>query len=102
MTSIPFDVRVHGYACMKRSASDFLVDTLRAWGIDVVFGQPGDGINGIMEARSYRCLPAPEGNWAFTISGSSTGGRSISCEGAGRLRALAVRIATGWRSSAER
>ncbi len=35
---------------MKRTASDVLVDTLRAWGIDVVFGLPGDGINGIMEA----------------------------------------------------
>jgi len=35
---------------MKRTASDVLVDTLRAWGVDVVFGPPGDGINGIMEA----------------------------------------------------
>jgi pyruvate dehydrogenase (quinone) len=35
---------------MKRTASDVLVDTLRAWGVDVVFGLPGDGINGIMEA----------------------------------------------------
>jgi len=35
---------------MKHTASDVLVDTLRAWGVDVVFGLPGDGINGIMEA----------------------------------------------------
>jgi pyruvate dehydrogenase (quinone)/pyruvate oxidase len=35
---------------MKRTASDVLVDTLRAWGVEVVFGLPGDGINGIVEA----------------------------------------------------
>jgi len=35
---------------MKQTASDVLVDTLRAWGVEVVFGLPGDGINGIMEA----------------------------------------------------
>ena len=35
---------------MKRTASDLLVDTLRAWGVEVVFGLPGDGINGIVEA----------------------------------------------------
>jgi len=35
---------------MKRDASDVLVDTLVDWGVDTVFGLPGDGINGIMEA----------------------------------------------------
>lgn len=35
---------------MKRTASDVLIDTIHAWGVDVVFGLPGDGINGIMEA----------------------------------------------------
>lgn len=32
------------------NASDVLVNTIRAWGVEVVFGLPGDGINGIMEA----------------------------------------------------
>src|SRR3954462_1480069 len=32
------------------TASDVLVDTLIDWGVDIVFGIPGDGINGIMEA----------------------------------------------------
>jgi pyruvate dehydrogenase (quinone) len=32
------------------NASDLLVETIRAWGVDVVFGLPGDGINGVMEA----------------------------------------------------
>jgi len=35
---------------MKQTASDVLVDTLRAWGVEVIFGLPGDGINGIIEA----------------------------------------------------
>ena len=35
---------------MTRTASDVLIDTIHAWGVDVVFGLPGDGINGIMEA----------------------------------------------------
>ncbi len=37
------------------TASDVLVDVLSDWGVDVVFGLPGDGINGIMEAlRTHR------------------------------------------------
>ncbi len=39
---------------MNVNASDVLVETLLAWGIDVVFGLPGDGINGIMEAFRKR------------------------------------------------
>jgi pyruvate dehydrogenase (quinone) len=36
------------------NASDILIDTLVAWDVDVVFGLPGDGINGIMEALRTR------------------------------------------------
>ncbi|HEY1266195.1 MAG TPA: thiamine pyrophosphate-dependent enzyme [Candidatus Binatia bacterium] len=32
------------------TAADVLVDALCEWGVSVVFGLPGDGINGIMEA----------------------------------------------------
>ncbi|HEY3522844.1 MAG TPA: thiamine pyrophosphate-dependent enzyme [Candidatus Limnocylindrales bacterium] len=35
---------------MSRTAADVLVETLIDWGVDTVFGLPGDGINGIMEA----------------------------------------------------
>jgi pyruvate dehydrogenase (quinone) len=35
---------------MAQTAADVLVDSLIDWGVDVVFGLPGDGINGIMEA----------------------------------------------------
>jgi pyruvate dehydrogenase (quinone)/pyruvate oxidase len=39
---------------MARTASDILIDSLEDWGVSVVFGLPGDGINGIMEALRKR------------------------------------------------
>src|SRR5246127_307270 len=36
------------------TAADVLVERLIEWGIDVIFGLPGDGINGIMEALRTR------------------------------------------------
>ncbi|MBV8835090.1 MAG: pyruvate oxidase [Alphaproteobacteria bacterium] len=36
------------------TASDVLVQTLIKWGVDTVFGIPGDGINGIIEALRLR------------------------------------------------
>src|SRR5438477_9537901 len=39
---------------MGRTAADALVETLMDWGVDTVFGLPGDGINGIMEALRKR------------------------------------------------
>ncbi|HEU4571789.1 MAG TPA: thiamine pyrophosphate-dependent enzyme [Candidatus Limnocylindrales bacterium] len=35
---------------MARTAADVLIETLIDWGVDTVFGIPGDGINGIMES----------------------------------------------------
>ncbi|MBX3011483.1 MAG: hypothetical protein KF832_08235, partial [Caldilineaceae bacterium] len=35
---------------MAKTAADVLVETLHAWGVEVIFGLPGDGINGIMES----------------------------------------------------
>jgi thiamine pyrophosphate-dependent acetolactate synthase large subunit-like protein len=34
----------------SQTAPDQLVERLIEWGIDTVFGLPGDGINGVMEA----------------------------------------------------
>jgi pyruvate dehydrogenase (quinone) len=34
----------------KATASDILVETLINWGVDTIFGIPGDGINGIIES----------------------------------------------------
>lgn len=39
---------------MESTAADILIDTLAGWGVDVIFGLPGDGINGIMEALRKR------------------------------------------------
>ncbi len=39
---------------MAVTAADRLVEVLQDWGVDTVFGLPGDGINGIMEALRQR------------------------------------------------
>lgn len=36
------------------TAADVLVEALLSWGVDTIFGLPGDGINGIMEALRTR------------------------------------------------
>jgi pyruvate dehydrogenase (quinone)/pyruvate oxidase len=36
------------------TAAEVLIDGLMDWGVDVIFGLPGDGINGIMEALRTR------------------------------------------------
>src|SRR5687768_9138233 len=39
---------------MAQTAADILVEVLLDWRVDTVFGMPGDGINGIMEALRQR------------------------------------------------
>src|SRR4051812_29376202 len=39
---------------MASTAADILVESLIDWGVDTVFGLPGDGINGIMESLRTR------------------------------------------------
>ncbi|HEY4284855.1 MAG TPA: thiamine pyrophosphate-binding protein, partial [Chthoniobacterales bacterium] len=39
---------------MSDTAADILIDRLIAWNVTVVFGLPGDGINGVMEALRKR------------------------------------------------
>jgi pyruvate dehydrogenase (quinone) len=39
---------------MAQTAADILVEVLQDWGVDTVFGLPGDGINGIMESLRQR------------------------------------------------
>src|SRR6187402_1431302 len=39
---------------MHMDASDVLVERLIAWGVDTIFGLPGDGINGLMESLRKR------------------------------------------------
>jgi pyruvate dehydrogenase (quinone) len=35
---------------MTKTTSDVLIETLIDWGVDTVFGIPGDGVNGVIEA----------------------------------------------------
>src|SRR5437763_1627830 len=39
---------------MSETAADVLIENVIDWGVDTVFGLPGDGINGIMEALRTR------------------------------------------------
>ena len=40
---------------MSSTAADVFVERLIDWGVDTIFGLPGDGINGIMESlRTHR------------------------------------------------
>jgi pyruvate dehydrogenase (quinone) len=39
---------------MTSTAADVLIDSIHDWGVDVIFGLPGDGINGIMESLRKR------------------------------------------------
>src|SRR5215208_6595970 len=43
-----------GSPMRKKTAGDVLVESLIEWGVDIVFGLPGDGINGIIEALRVR------------------------------------------------
>lgn len=33
---------------MAKTAADVLVEFLSSWGVDAIFGIPGDGINGVL------------------------------------------------------
>ena len=44
---------------MAHTASDILIEILQEWGVDTIFGLPGDGINGIMEALRKKCSSRP-------------------------------------------
>ena len=39
---------------MAQTTADILIERLIDWGVEKIFGLPGDGINGIMEALRKR------------------------------------------------
>jgi pyruvate dehydrogenase (quinone) len=39
---------------MATTAADVMIETLLGWGVEFIFGLPGDGINGLMEALRTR------------------------------------------------
>src|SRR5919199_1898724 len=43
-----------GVEMASMTAADVLIESLSDWGVDTIFGLPGDGINGIMEALRTR------------------------------------------------
>jgi pyruvate dehydrogenase (quinone)/pyruvate oxidase len=49
-----FRARRRGVTDMADTAAGVLIDTIHDWGVEVIFGLPGDGINGIMEALRTR------------------------------------------------
>jgi pyruvate dehydrogenase (quinone) len=83
---------------MSQIASELLVERLADWGVDAVFGLPGDGINGIMEGlRRHRdrvrfVLVHHEEAAAFMASGyaKSTGrlGVCLATSGPGGIHLL--------------
>lgn len=44
----------NGGRIMAKNAAQILIDRLMDWGVDTIFGLPGDGINGLMEALRVR------------------------------------------------
>jgi pyruvate dehydrogenase (quinone) len=45
---------IRGGEIMAATVADLLIERLIAWGVDTIFGLPGDGINGIFEALRTR------------------------------------------------
>jgi pyruvate dehydrogenase (quinone) len=41
-------------SAMAQTAADVLIETIHDWGVEVIFGLPGDGINSLMEALRTR------------------------------------------------
>ena len=46
----PAAVTVGGPHEARGTAAEAFIETIRRWGVDTIFGLPGDGINGLMEA----------------------------------------------------
>jgi pyruvate dehydrogenase (quinone) len=47
-------IRFRKERAMAETTADVLIETIQDWGVEVVFGLPGDGINAIMEALRTR------------------------------------------------
>ena len=68
---------------MALTAADALIETHQDWGVEVVFGLPGDGINGIMEACAsgatidFALFARACGATGFTIDNPADCGRMI-------------------------
>src|SRR5690606_34765440 len=54
VSSVSIRQRERKRAAMAKTAADMMVETMLDWGVDTIFGIPGDGINGLMEALRTR------------------------------------------------
>ena len=74
---------------MSKTGGDILLETLMAWGVDTIFGIPGDGINGIMEA-----LRKQKDNIRFVQTRHEEGAAFMACAYAKFTGKLGVCLAT--------
>ncbi|MFN2495416.1 MAG: thiamine pyrophosphate-binding protein [Pseudonocardiaceae bacterium] len=85
---------------MERIVAQALIERLADWGVDTIFGLPGDGINGIMEGLR-RCqdrvrffLVQHEEAAAFMATGYA--------KATGRLGVCLATLGAGWDPPAQR
>jgi len=74
---------------VKKIATDLLVERLADWGVDTVFGLPGDGINGIMEG-----LRRHQGRVRFVLVHHEEAAAFMACAYAKATGRLGVCLAT--------
>ena len=85
---------------MATTAADVLIETIMDWNVDTVFGLPGDGINGIIEALRKR-----QNNIRFIQVRHEEAAAFRACGYAKYTGRLGVCLATsgpGWYSPAQR
>ena len=85
---------------MAKTAADILIEVLQDWGVEVVFGMPGDGINGIMEALRTR-----QEKIRFVQVRHEESAAFMACAHAkytGKLGVCLATVGSGWPASAQR
>src|SRR5579883_3149150 len=75
---------------MADTAADVLLDTIHHFGIDVIFGRPGPGTEGLMAALSRR-----QGKLRFIQTQHEEGGAFMACAYAKFTGKLGVCLASG-------
>jgi len=64
---------------MSTKVSDHVLQRLREWGVDHVFGYPGDGINGLLAAWGRGPRTSLVSSCARTSTGPAVRGRGRCC-----------------------
>lgn len=85
---------------MATTAADVLIDTSRDWGVTVVFGLPGDGINGIAAVSMDRDLRDEVSRLVRSAGVLGTGARGVAVVADAKTKAYPGTLgvtATAWR-----